>query len=413
MDVITGTVQHYAWGSTTTIPDFLGVASDGRPQAELWFGAHPMAPSVVGSESLPVLIKADPARVIGAASVSRFGPRLPYLLKVLAAAQPLSLQAHPTRAGAEVGFAREEAAGIDRSAPHRLYRDDWPKPEMLVALDDVEALCGFREPDETYGLFARLGVPAALDLVAPLESGGPEQLAAVFARLLGLGVGGRTVVAQVVAAAADLMESSPRSAASPEQRELARFARTAVELDTYHPGDPGVLAGLLMNRLSFGRFEGLYLPARNLHAYLSGTGVEIMANSDNVMRGGLTPKHIDVAELVSVLDFTPGVPELVSVVAEGPGVWRYVTPAPEFAMWRVDISPETDGDPVRLPGSGSGRMMLAIEGSVEISDQISTRALAQGAAVFGYPDETLTVTGAGTVMVAASGVGVVVTSPGE
>lgn len=404
MDVVTGSVQNYAWGSTTVIPDFLGVESDGRPQAELWFGAHPMAPSLVGSVSLPRLIEADPARVIGAASVARFGPRLPYLLKVLAAAQPLSLQAHPTRTGAEIGFAREETAGIDRSAPHRLYRDDWPKPEMLVALDDVEALCGFREPGRTYGLFARLGVPAATELVAPLQFGGPEQLSAVFARMLGLAAGERAVVARVVAAAADLVESSARSGAQPDEPELVRFARTAVELDTYHPGDPGVLAGLLMNRLSFGRFEGLYLPARNLHAYLSGTGVEIMANSDNVMRGGLTPKHIDVAELVSVLDFTPGVPKLVDVVAEGAGIWRYVTPAPEFAMWRVDLSPDTGGGSITLPGAGSGRMVLVVEGSVEVSDRTSTLTLAQGTAIYGYPDETLTVTGHGTLMVAASGV---------
>ncbi len=406
MDVVTGSVQNYAWGSTTVIADFLGVEPDGRPQAELWFGAHPMAPSRVGPVSLPALIEADPAKVIGAASVARFGPRLPYLLKVLAAAQPLSLQAHPTRAGAEIGFAREEAAGIDRAAPHRLYRDDWPKPEMLVALDDVVALCGFREPGRTYDLFARLGVPAALELVAPLRSGRSEELAAVFARMLGLDQGERAVVAQVVAAASALVESDGSS----DEPALIRFARTAVELDTYHPGDPGVLAGLLMNRLSFGRFEGLYLPARNLHAYLSGTGVEIMANSDNVMRGGLTPKHIDVAELVSVLDFTPGVTDLVEVAAEGPGIWRYETPAPEFAMWRVDLLPGADG-PITLPGWGSGRMVLVVEGSVQVSDGASTLALQRGAVAYGYPDETLKVTGSGIVMVAAPGVPV--TSPDE
>ena len=417
MDVITGSVQNYAWGSTTVIPEFLGVESDGRPQAELWFGAHPMAPSLVGSGSLPALIEADPTRMIGAASVARFGPRLPYLLKVIAAAQPLSLQAHPTRAGAEIGFAREEAAGIDRSAPERLYRDDWPKPEMLVALDDVQALCGFREPDRTYDLFARLGVPAATELVAPLRTGGAEQLAAVFARLLALAEDERAVVGQVVAAAAGLGESLSSSVGSDpagesgpagesERLEFARFARTVAEVDRHHPGDPGLLAALLMNRLSFGRFEGLYLPAGNLHAYLSGTGVEIMANSDNVMRGGLTPKHVDIAELVSVLDFTPGAPTLVEVIAEGPGIWRYATPAPEFAMWRVDLLPGVGVGPIVLPGSGSGRMVLVIEGSVEISDQISTLALTQGAAAYGYPCDLLTATGTGTLMVAAAGVAI-------
>ena len=181
-------------------------------------------------------------------------------------------------------------AGLDRSAPTRLYRDNWPKPEMLVALGDVEALCGFREPDETYALFARLGVPAATELVAPLQGGGPDQLAEVFARVLGLPEGEREVVAQVVTAAAELIGAGEGAI----DAELGRFARTAVELDEHYPGDPGVLAALLMNRMGFGRFEGLFLPAGNLHAYLHGIGVEIMANSDNVMRGGLTPKHVDV-----------------------------------------------------------------------------------------------------------------------
>lgn len=146
MDLITGQVQNYAWGSTTAIPEFLGRQPDGQPQAELWLGAHPVAPAVVGRDSLAERIDADPEGVVGAASVGEFGPRLPYLLKVLAAAQPLSLQAHPTRAQAERGFAREDAAGVDRSASNRLYRDDWPKPEMLLALGEVEALCGFGSP---------------------------------------------------------------------------------------------------------------------------------------------------------------------------------------------------------------------------------------------------------------------------
>lgn len=351
--------------------------------------------------------------VVGSASVARFGPRLPYLLKVLAAVQPLSLQAHPSRASAEAGFAREEAAGIDRSAPGRVYRDDWPKPEMIVALDRAEALCGFREPDQAYRLFARLGVPAAVELVASLEFGGPDELADVFTRILVLDAAERKVVAQVVRAAAGLLESAESEQSAAVDAELVLFARTAVELDSYYPADPGVLAALLMNRLPIHRFEGLFLPAGNLHAYLRGTGVEIMANSDNVMRGGLTPKHIDVAELVSVLDFTPGAPQLVEVVAEGRGVWRYVTPAPEFVMWRVDLRPASVGGGVVLPGAGSGRIVLVVEGSVEISDQVSTRALTRGNAIYGYPAERLTGTGTGTVMVATSGADVITATAGR
>ena len=399
MDPLTGSVQHYAWGSTTALPTFLGVEPDGRPQAELWLGAHPSAPSRVGDRSLADVITADAAGVVGEGAVGEFGPQLPYLLKVLAAAQPLSLQAHPSRAGAEEGFAREERAGLDRGAPTRLYRDDWPKPEMLVALGDVEALCGFREPDETYALVARLGVPAATELVAPLRGGGPDQLAEVFARVLGLADGEREVVAQVVTAAAELIEAGDAAI----DAELGQFARTAVELDEHYPGDPGVLAALLMNRMGFGRFQGLFLPAGNLHAYLHGIGVEIMANSDNVMRGGLTPKHVDVNELLAILDFTPGAPALVEVVEEGAGVWRYRTPAPEFALWRVDA----DAVPVTAPAADSGRIVLVVEGSVEVSDGSRSTTLVQGESVFGYPGDALTVTGAGgagTVMVAAPGV---------
>ena len=399
MDPLTGSVQHYAWGSTTALPAFLGVEPDGRPQAELWLGAHESAPSLLGDRSLAAVIAADSDGVVGEAAVAEFGPQLPYLLKVLAAAQPLSLQAHPSRGGAEAGFAREEEAGLERSAPTRLYRDDWPKPEMLVALGDVEALCGFREPDETYALVVRLGVPAATDLVAPLQGGGPDQLAEVFARVLGLAEGERGVVAQVVTAAAELIGSGEGAI----DAELGRFARTAVELDEHYPGDPGVLAALLMNRMGFGRFQGLFLPAGNLHAYLHGIGVEIMANSDNVMRGGLTPKHVDVSELLAILDFTPGVPALVEVVEESAGVWRYRTPAPEFALWRVDAGTV----PVSVPAADSGRIVLVIEGPVEVSDGSTSLTLVQGESVFGYPGDVLTVTGTGgtgTVMVAAPGI---------
>jgi len=396
MDSLTGSVQHYAWGSTTALPAFMGVEPDGRPQAELWLGAHPSAPSQVGDQSLLDVIRADSEAVVGRAAVGEFGPQLPYLLKVLAAAQPLSLQAHPSRAGAEDGFAREERAGIARGAPTRLYRDDWPKPEMFVALGHVEALCGFREPDETYALFTRLGVPAATDLVAPLRGGGSEQLAEVFAQVLGLAEGEREVVAQVVTAAAELIEGGDVDA----DAGLARFARTAVELDEHYPGDPGILAALLMNRMGFGRFQGLFLPAGNLHAYLQGIGVEIMANSDNVMRGGLTPKHVDVSELLAILDFTPGVPPLVDVVAEAAGVWRYRTPAPEFALWRLEAARAG----VTVPATATGRVVLVVEGAVEIGDGRLTRSLARGAAVFGYPGETLTVSGDGTVVVAAPGI---------
>jgi len=186
---LTGTIQPYAWGSTTFIPELLGTEPTGEPQAELWLGAHASAAASVGGRPLDALIAEDPAGVVGAAAVEKFGAGLPFLMKVLAAAKPLSLQAHPSRAQAEAGHAREEAAGIADNAPNRLYKDTWPKPELLCALVDSEALCGFRQPLETHALFSALGVPEALELVAPLADEGrapQERLAEVFARLAAL-----------------------------------------------------------------------------------------------------------------------------------------------------------------------------------------------------------------------------------
>jgi mannose-6-phosphate isomerase len=360
---LTGSIQPYAWGSTTAIPEFLGVEPTGEPQAELWLGAHPSAPAHVDGEPLDAVIQQDPEGWVGAPAVGRYGPRLPFLMKVLAAAQPLSLQAHPDRTQAEIGFAREEQAGIPLDAPNRTYKDDWPKPEALCALGDFHALCGFREPAETYALLEVLGVPSALELVRPLQSGGPAELRQVFGDLLRLS-DAAALVDEVVSAAGRL---------TGEPGPIGQFARTALELADHHPGDPGVVAGLLLNRVVLRRYEALYLPAGNLHAYLDGTGVEIMANSDNVLRGGLTSKHVDVDELLDLLDFTPGWAGPVPVTEEAPGIHRYRTGAPEFALWRVDV----DGQ-VPAPADGLGRVLLATDGSAAVRSGEQELSLAAG-----------------------------------
>ncbi|GAA1834543.1 mannose-6-phosphate isomerase, class I [Microlunatus capsulatus] len=394
-ELLTGVRQPYAWGSRTFIPALLGEEPTGEPQAELWLGAHTSAPSTLGDRPLTDVIAADPAGMVGAAVVRDFGDGLPFLLKVLAADKPLSLQAHPTRAQAEEGYAREEEAGVALDASDRLYKDTWPKPEMLCALQDSEALCGFRDPDATHALFAQLGVPAALELVAPLaeESTPPdERLAAVFARLLRLSGDERDVVGQVAAAAAALD--------APDD-EVALFARTAQELAAHNPGDPGVLAGLLMNRVSLTPHQAVFLPAGNLHAYLHGGGVEIMANSDNVMRGGLTPKHVDVDELLAILDFTPGFPGYVEPVEEAPGCWRYPTPAPEFALWRLEPRETV----VEVPGTGAARVLLVTEGEVVVEGASDDLRLGRGQSAFARAGEELVVSGTGTVFLAGPGVG--------
>ena len=232
---------------------------------------------------------------------------------MLAADKPLSLQAHPSRAQAEAGFAREEKAGIALDAPDRLYRDDWPKPEVLCALMDSEALCGFREPRETYALFEQLGVANVSQVVAELGDASidPAQaLESVFGRLLRLSDDDLEVVDEVVRAATE--------AAPDAEGQFQKFVFTARDLGGHYPRDPGVLAALLLNRVSLQLNDAVFLPAGNLHAYLHGGGVEVMANSDNTMRGGLTPKHVDVNELLALLDFTPGFPGLVQPVEDSP-----------------------------------------------------------------------------------------------
>ena len=393
MERLTGVIQPYAWGSRTAIPELLGTEPTGEPQAELWLGAHPLAPSIVDGEPLDKVVAYDPVGVVGRAAVEAFGPRLPFLLKIIAAEQPLSLQAHPSREQAEAGYAREQAAGVPRDAPHRTYRDGWPKPELLCALAETEALCGFGEPHETYQMFQRLAVDDALTLVAPLadaDLSAPDRLRAVFSRLLLLGPDERTVVSEIVQAA-EAMQGAD---------DLARFWRTACELNTYYPGDPGVLAALLMNRITLQPGDALFMPSGNLHAYLSGGGIEIMANSDNMMRGGLTPKYVNVDELLAILDFTPGLRSLITPIEESPGVWRYPTPAPEFALWRL----EPHGEPVAVPAAESGRVLLVTDGELTAISATAELDLVRGQAALLTAGEETRLTGRGTAFVGGPGV---------
>jgi mannose-6-phosphate isomerase len=393
MERLTGVIQPYAWGSRTAIPEFLGVEPTGEPQAELWFGAHPLAPSAVDGEPLDKLVAHDPVRVLGRASVEAFGPRLPFLLKIIAAAQPLSLQAHPSREQAAAGYAREQAAGVPRDAPQRTYRDGWPKPELLCAFVETDALCGFREPAETYQMFEKLAVDRALTLVAALADAdvpAAERLRVAFSRLLRLTPDERSVISELAQAAEAIQEPD----------DVASFARTASELNTYHPGDPGVLAALLMNRITLQPGDALFMPSGNLHAYLSGGGVEIMANSDNVMRGGLTPKYVNVDELLAVLDFTPGLRGLITPLEESPGVWRYPTPAPEFTLWRL----EPHAEPAAVPAAGSGRILLVTDGELTAMSTTTRLDLGRGEAALLSAGEEAAVTGRGTAFVGGPGV---------
>ncbi|WP_306517136.1 mannose-6-phosphate isomerase, class I [Cutibacterium granulosum] len=371
MHVVTGQVQHYDWGTIAEIPRLLGVESDGCPWAEYWLGAHPKAPSLLaddcdingadradGGQPLDRWLAEHPDQ-LGQASREVFGDRLSFLLKILSAEQPLSIQAHPSRTQAQLGFAQENAAGVPIDDPRRLYRDDWPKPEMIVALTEFHALYGFRDPHESRRM---LTVFDAVDgfpgLVAPLEDPGSEGIAAVLTSCLQPDEQNRRVIAGMIAAAHDLVQGHDPASM---QEDAPQLARTAVELDRAYPGDPSILAALLMNRVHLRPGESLFLGAGTMHAYLHGTGIEIMASSDNVLRGGLTSKHIDVPALLAHADLTA-----TCVQPECPrqlpgGLQHYRTPFPEFTLWRLGERVETD-----LPATGLGRILLVLDGRMSL-----------------------------------------------
>ena len=395
MEHLRGTLIHYPWGTFDTIHELLGTEPDGRPVAEFWLGAHTLAPSSLADATLDQALAQRP-ELLGARSVDEFGPYLPYLMKVLSARHPLSLQAHPSRALAEEGFAAEEAAGVPLTAPQRVYKDDWPKPEILVALEEFHALCGFRDPSITIALFEALEVGPSIErVIGPLRSrGGEAGLQEVFLQLLAMKEQQVDIVDAVLAAAVERRD---------EPGELGDFARTALELDDVFPRDPGILAALLLNRVTLQPGQGLYTPAGVMHAHLRGTGVEVMASSDNVIRGGLTTKHIAVDELVRVVDFGWGEPEVIDATETAPGVFDYPTHCHEFDVWRLELAADA---PLELPSPEGARIVLVTRGTVVLSDEERTLELSKGDSVFvPATNPAITASGDAQVFLAAPGLG--------
>jgi mannose-6-phosphate isomerase len=365
---LTSAVRFYPWGSRTVIPELLGLPSPAdRPHAELWLGAHPDEPSLLADgRPLDAAIAAEPTRLLGEEVAERFGPRLPFLLKVLAADRPLSLQAHPTSEQAQAGFAAEEAAGIPHADPTRTFKDPYHKPELLLALTTFEALCGFRPVEESLHCLAKLQVPELKPTIAALARGG---LRAAIPQLLALVPERRTELVQAVAAKA----ASFVAAHDPEFINTYRWAASLAES---YPGDPGVVISLMCNHLKLAPGEAVFLPAGNLHAYLSGAGVEVMASSDNVLRGGLTTKHVDLAALMEVLDFTDGrVPVLHPVL--GPGGLRYPVPVEDFDLTRCQLDAGSGTLTTRGP-----QVLLCTEGTVTLASADGELVLEKGQSAF-------------------------------
>lgn len=350
---IDGVVQHYAWGDPLTLPRLMGRHPDGRPWAEVWFGTHHGGMATL-SETGTLLVDA-----VG---------ELPYLVKFLAAAQPLSLQTHPDRDQAAAGFARENEAGIPVDAAARIYRDTGDKPEMIIALSPFEALCGFRPVDDTLHLLAALGCTALAERLA--RTGLPATVAAIYERAEPLDA--------VIAACA---------------RSQAPAAQLVVDLAARYPHDPSIAVTLLLHRITLAPGEAIFLGPGNLHAYLHGTGVEVMSSSDNVVRGGLTSKHVDVAELLRIVSCTPiDDPRLAPTVHDA-DTWSYDTPGTPFRTWRLDV----DGH--RLHVATGTELLLGIDGAVTATAGTGgTAELRPGSAVVLTASDPVSLDGAGTLI---------------
>lgn len=357
--VLTGAVRHYAWGSQTAIQQLIGRAPDGEPIAELWFGAHPGDPSATDGTTLDALIAANPVQLLGPDVVERFGPQLPFLLKILAADRALSIQVHPTVEQARAGFARENAAGLAPDSLERNYRDANHKPELLCALTPFEALCGFRPVAETLALLAELDVPELAFVADRLR--GPDPLRAAFTALLTYS-DPDPVVAALARRVADATDGPLHA------------VRLAVE---DFPGDIGAALTLLLNHLVLAPGEAIYLGAGSVHVYLRGTGVEVMASSDNVLRCGLTTKHIDVDELLAVTDFS----ELAEPRWQRTG-HAFTVPVPDFQLVALDDGDELD---YVLPASGPS-IVLCTTGTVHVTAMTATSNVREQAGARARPD---------------------------
>jgi mannose-6-phosphate isomerase len=357
--LLKNTIREYAWGSRTAIPELLGqpVPAE-KPQAELWMGAHPKAPSQVLSDgiwrSLPEVIQESPAETLGQEVAARFSNKLPFLFKVLAAARPLSIQAHPNKEQAEQGFARENELGVPLDAPQRNYRDDNHKPEIICALTPFCALNGFRKLEEALRLLEKIRVPGLAEIVSFLRSHpNRDGLKKFFNHLMTTDRGKqRKIVEQAVNSAEQQTNEEP-------------VWTWMIKLNEEYPGDMGVLSPLFLNLVRLKPQQAMYLPAGELHGYLEGVGIELMANSDNVLRGGLTPKHIDVQELLTVLNFTDGDLNILGPENLAFGEAIYSTEAEEFVLSVMRLN---KGAPFSSPRNRSVEIMICTEGEVSVTD---------------------------------------------
>ncbi len=370
-------IMPYAWGSADGLGKTLGLSNEsGGPQAELWMGAHAKAPSTLvlpeGRRPLDAMIASDPERMIGAIVAARYGNKLPFLFKALSAAKPLSIQVHPARRKAERGFEKENTIGIPVDAAERNYRDPNHKPELSVALTRFEALVGFR-PLEDITAFGRLLGAGNFDRhFDALEKRRDRMELSVFFYSL-------------MTQPAETKRELIKAAAETASRLLGEGGVDAADalawawvlkLSRLWPKDIGVLSPLLFNIIQLEPGEAIFIAPGEPHAYLEGTALEIMANSDNVIRCALTDKHADIPEFISALGFDAGRPVKIGASNTAPGIDRFNCDVPEFALSKIDAS-ERPTFEVRGP-----EILLCAEGRVSVRSEGASLELGRGGSAF-------------------------------
>ena len=380
---LTNQPMDYAWGSRTLISDYFGIPATGEPMAEIWFGTHDGSPTQVQEvdSNLKDL------------RIARGKPEaLPYLLKILAAEKPLSIQAHPNPAQAIAGFARENDAGISLTDPKRNYKDDKPKPEMIYALSEsFDALVGFADPRLITEKFTEiLEATKSEQVTAVLEKwikdlAEPDGLQKVFLETLSSPDCDSNFISEIVDAA----------------DQCPSLVDLVTHLSTHHGLDRGIVSSLLLNHVSLRRGEAIFVPAGMPHAYLQGLGIEVMVASDNVLRGGLTPKHIDVQELAEVLVFEPTTPETTKVRKLAVGLEKFEIPTREFDFYHVQVGSANLLMDMELTGDA---IILCTSGAIAVSSSLDERVVIdRGEAAYLSDDaRVFSITGNGEAFMAIS-----------
>ncbi|WP_369311101.1 mannose-6-phosphate isomerase [Providencia rettgeri] len=362
-------VQNYDWGSKTALTQLYGIANpENLPMAELWMGAHPKASSeVINSQNnqvtpLNILIDSDPQKYLGK-KVAQTYHRLPYLFKVLCAAQPLSVQVHPNKTYAEVGFAKENAAGIPLDSPQRNYKDDNHKPELIYALTPFKAMNAFRPLDEIAALLDFISA-AHPDIQLFVQAPTEEKLSRLFAQILNLTGAQKELALGVLKAALNSRQGEPWDSIK--------------QMVSLYPEDNGLFTPLLLNVIELQPGEAMFLYARTPHAYLEGVGLEVMANSDNVLRAGLTNKHIDVPELIANIDFNPtAAHDLLNIPEKSGNIWKYHIPVEDFSFNIYSIS-----DSGITLTNHTASILFCIEGELVLNSGNKEISIDSGESVF-------------------------------